>query len=318
MGALDMLHRLPPLNWLRTFESAARHLSFTAAAAELGVTQSAVSQQVRLLEQHLGRVLFHRLPRGLKLAEAGEALLPLLRDTFERLATGTAEIFGAPVNNRLMVRATTGFALLWLAPRLQRFHAAHPDIGLHVITSIWPAEYTDPSLDLEIRCGGGHWPGLEAERLSWDEVFPVCSPALGVGPRPLCDPADLASHVLLHVVGFQDGWTQWLARAGVADRVDASGGLTFDTAAMALELAAQGAGVALGRSCYVREAIETGRLIAPFKFAFATDEAFYLVAPKERPRSRAATAFRDWLLAEALAAHEGIRPVKQSVRGRSR
>lgn len=304
MGNLDMSHRLPPLNWLRTFESAARHLSFTAAAAELGVTQSAVSQQVRLLEQHLGRVLFHRLPRGLRLAEAGEALLPLLRDTFERLAAGTTEIFGAPVSNRLVVRATTGFALLWLAPRLPRFHAAHPDVGLHVVTSIWPAEYTDPSLDLEIRCGGGHWPGLEAERLTWDEVFPVCSPLLAKGPRPLSDPADLASHVLLHVVGFRDGWMQWLARAGVADRVDASGGLTFDTAAMALDLAAQGAGVALGRSCYVREAIKAGRLTAPFEISLATDEAFYLVAAKERPRSWAANAFRDWLVAAALAARE--------------
>lgn len=121
MGDFDVQHGLPPLNWLRTFEVAARHMRFTAAAAELGVRQSVVSRQVRLLEQHPGRVLFRRLPRGLILAAADEALLPQLGETFERLATATTETFGAPISNRLTPRATTGFAVLWLAPRLPRF-----------------------------------------------------------------------------------------------------------------------------------------------------------------------------------------------------
>lgn len=297
-----MVRRLPPMNWLRAFEAAARHVSFTGAAQELGVTPSAVSQQVRLLEHHLGSTLFYRLPRSLKLAEAGEAYLPLVRDAFERLAASTAEIFGDRTGERLTVKATMGFALFWLVPRLPRFRALHPEIALRVTTSIWAGEPRDPAMDLEIRHGPDSWPGMRAERLTRDLVFPVCSPELRDGPPRLEHPAELARHTLLHAVGFREGWSDWLARAGAAGLVDAAAGLEFDTSAMTIELALRGAGVALGRSCFVGEHLAAGRLVAPFDLAIPTDEAVYLISPAGRPAESAAERFRVWLLTESEGA----------------
>ncbi|HWA42790.1 MAG TPA: transcriptional regulator GcvA [Hypericibacter adhaerens] len=297
-----MAKKLPPLNWLRTFEAAATSMSFTAAARELGITQSAVSQQVRLLESHLGRPLFHRLPRGLRLTEAGDALLPLLGDAFARIAEGTAEIFGDIDRVRLLVRATTSFAALWLVPRLGRFRARHPEIEFRLTSSIWPADYPDPAVDLEIRYGTGRWSGLRADRLTWDELFPVCSPDWARGAQKLEKPEDLARCTLLHAFGFRDGWPEWLAKAGLTDKVDGASGLEFDLGLAALDLAERGVGVALGRTCYAAERIAAGRLIVPFDIRLPTDEAFYLVSAEGRTPTADATAFRDWLLEEAAGA----------------
>ena len=294
-----MSRRLPSLAWLRAFEAAARHVSFAAAAEELGVTPSAVSQQVRLLEQHLGRLLFHRLPRGLRLAEAGQSYLPLLNETFDRLASGTTEIFGERGGNRLTVRSTVAFAMFWLGPRLQRFRELHPEIELRLTSSIWSAEFPDPGLDMEIRLGTGDWPGLSAERLTWDRVFPVCSPTLAAGPPRLTKPADLARCTLLHTIGFRDGWEEWLAAAGASQHVDSRHGPEFDTAALAIGLALDGTGVALGRSCFVDRLVASGRLVRPFALTLSTDEAFYLTAPAARAESDAARAFRTWIRREA-------------------
>jgi len=298
-----MAKKLPPLNWLRTFEVAATTMSFTAAARELGITQSAVSQQVRLLEGHLGRPLFHRLPRGLRLTEAGDALLPLLGDAFSRIAEGTAEIFGDLARPRLMVRATTSFAALWLVPRLARFHARHPEIEFRLTSSIWAADYPDPAVDLEIRYGSGRWSGLKSDRLTWDELFPVCSAGWAHGPERLEQPADLARCTLLHVFGFREGWPEWLAKAGLTDKIDGASGLEFDLGLAALDLAERGVGVALGRTCYAAERIAAGRLMVPFNITLPTDEAFYLVSAEGRAPTMAAAAFRSWVLEEATAAH---------------
>jgi LysR family glycine cleavage system transcriptional activator len=297
-----MAKKLPPLNWLRTFEAAATTMSFTAAARELGITQSAVSQQVRLLESHLGRPLFHRLPRGLRLTEAGDALLPLLGDAFTQIANGTAEIFGDLARVRLMVRATTSFAALWLVPRLPRFRARHPDIEFRLTSSIWAVDYPDPAVDLEIRYGTGRWSGLKSDRLTWDELFPVCSPDWAQGPQQMKRLEDLGRRTLLHVFGFRDGWPEWLAKAGLADKIDGASGLEFDLGLAALDLAERGVGVALGRTCYAAELIAAGRLIVPFDITLPTDEAFYLVSAEGRPSTAAAVAFRTWVLEEAATA----------------
>jgi LysR family glycine cleavage system transcriptional activator len=297
-----MVKKLPPLNWLRTFEVAATTMSFTAAARELGITQSAVSQQVRLLESHLGRPLFHRLPRGLRLTEAGDALLPLLGDAFTQIANGTAEIFGDLARVRLMVRATTSFAALWLVPRLARFRARHPDIEFRLTSSIWAADYPDPAVDLEIRYGTGRWSGLKSDRITWDELFPVCSPDWANGPQRMTRPEDLGRRTLLHVFGFRDGWPEWLAKAGLSDKIDGASGLEFDLGLAALDLAERGVGVALGRTCYAAERIAAGRLIEPFGIRLPTDEAFYLVSAEGRPSTAAAVAFRTWVLEEAATA----------------
>lgn len=294
-----MRRRIPPLHWLRAFEAAARHMSFTAAARELNVTQSAVSQQVRLLEAHLRHPLFHRLPRGLRLTEAGRAYLPTLHEAFERLAAGTAEVFGSGDGEPLSVKVTAGFGALWLAPRLERFCAAHPAVELRVTHSIWPADFVGDDLDLEVRYGQGSWPGLRADRLTWERLFPACSPALLEDGPPLRAPADLARHTLLHSVGFRDGWPQWLALAGADEAVDGGRGLHFDTSIMTHALAARGLGVALVRSSLAEGDLAAGRLVAPFDLALETEEAFYVVAPADRARHPHAEAFRTWLLAEA-------------------
>jgi LysR family glycine cleavage system transcriptional activator len=304
MQGLAMRRRLPPLNWLRAFEVAARHLSFTGAARELNVTQAAVSQQVKLLEQHLQKQLFYRLPRSLQLTDVGEAYLTVVREAFERLANGTQEVFGHDAGGLLTIRAAVTFAILWLAPRLGRFRAAHPELNLRVTNSIWPAEFNWDAVDLEVRYGNGRWPGLKAERLSEDDLFPVCSPALLDGPYPLRAPADLQHFPLLHVIGHQHGWLDWLKAAG-ANQVDAARGTQFDTSLMALEVAAAGGGVALGRSSLMDGYVQAGRLVAPFDIAVPTDEAFYLVAPAERIDRPDTALFRAWLQEELEAQATG-------------
>ncbi len=300
MAGFVMRRRLPPLNWLRAFEAAARHMSFTGAARELNVTQAAVSQQVKLLERHLERPLFDRLPRSLALTDAGEAYLPAVRDAFERLADGTAEVFGPEGGGPLTVRCAVSFAILWLAPRLARFRAAHPTLALRVTNAVWPVESGWDAVDLEVRYGGGKWPGLQAWRLTSDRLFPVCGPALMAGRSGLRRPADLRRFELLHVIGHRYGWPHWLKAAGV-DSDGGSHGAQFDISAMALEVAANGGGVALGRGPLVDGHIRSGRLVVPFGPEIPTDEAFYLVAPADRVEHAEAATFRAWLAAELTA-----------------
>ncbi|MEX2200327.1 MAG: LysR substrate-binding domain-containing protein [Dongiaceae bacterium] len=310
--------RLPPLTWLRAFEASARHVSFAAAADELGVTPSAVSQQVRLLEQHLGRLLFHRLPRGLRLAEAGQSYLPLLHAAFERVARGTEEIFGERSEKRLTLRSTVSFASYWLLPRLARFRATHPELNLRLTSSIWSAEYPDPGIDLEVRLGTGDWPGLRAERLTWDRVYPVCSPGTASAPPHLKQPADIARHKLLHIIGFREGWPQWLKAANADRAVDTGRGLECDTTLIAMELAMQGEGIAMGRSCFADRLIETGRLVAPFPLELPSEEAFYLASPVDRPDTEPVRVFRNWITEETESENSSAaskRPRRNPVQG---
>lgn len=300
---------LPPPGWLRAFEAAARHVSFVAAGQELGVTAAAVSQQVRLLEQELGVALFRRLARGLMLTEAGTAYLPVVRDAFERLASGTADLFRPRGRDRLVLRAAIGFSHFWLLPRLMGFRQKHPTIELQILTSIWPEIGPDPSADLEIRVGHGDWPGLEAIRLSWDRVFPVCAPSRRPMRRNAAQPKMLVGQNLIHLLGFQEGWPQWLEAAGLVDKIDANAGIAVDSAIAAYDLAEAGAGLALGRSCLVEPLLVSRRLAAPFRHRIESRDAFYLVyrsgvgRGKEAPAAR---AFRDWIAAEAKAARRVV------------
>jgi LysR family transcriptional regulator, glycine cleavage system transcriptional activator len=290
-----MPHQLPPLPWLRAFEASARHLSFTHAAAELNLTQAAISKQVKLLEHQLREPLFDRLPRSLVLTKAGAAYLPRVADAFERLAAGTIEVFGRRRQGILSLRAQVGFAVAWLAPRLPRFLAAHPKVQVRIVSSVWAEEYEAGSFDLDIRYGFGRWPGFRADRLTRERLMPLCLPELA---RSLEGPSDLGQERLLHVLGYQDGWASWLTAAG-ADRVDPGQGVWLDTTLMALEVAAQGGGVALGRSSMVGRDLASGRLVRPFKLELPVEEGFFLVAPEHGPQHPDAFVFRDWLLAES-------------------
>lgn len=287
---------LPPLNWLRAFEVSARFLNFTLAAQELNLTQGAVSQQIRQLERHLGMALFKRLPRGLDLTEEGQSFLPVVQDAISRLAVGTNEIFGQRNRRHVKVRGSLAFFQYWLAPRLADFCRQHPDIDIRYISNLW-VKAPDGEDDLEIRWGRGEWPGLHVLRLTRDLLQPVCSPAL-MARSPIIEPRDLSRHVLLHVLGYEEGWGYWLKRAG-AGEVDYSRGMQFDTLVSTLRMAELGQGVALARSSMVEEQLRDGQLLAPFSLRIDASESFYLVHEQGGSLSPDAALFATWLMARA-------------------
>jgi len=296
-----MTSQRPALNALRIFEVAARHLSFTRAGAELNVSQAAVSQRIRGLETQLGKALFHRSPKSLSLTDVAKAYLPLVQDGLARLDSATEQLFEVADRPLLTVRATAGFATLWLAPLLQDFQNLHPDIDLRVITAAYADDLpTESGLDMEIRFGSGKWRGLKADKLLDVEVFPVCAPGLREG---LVQPDDLKGFDLLHVVGYSEDWHSWLRAAGATD-VDPSRGVQVDASVAALQMAQEGAGVALARSPLVNGLLASGRLEAPFDFALKLPEAYYFVCPARITGRPSVVAFRNWILSKAHSANQ--------------
>jgi LysR family glycine cleavage system transcriptional activator len=287
--------RLPHLTWLRAFEASARHLSFTNAAQELNLTQAAISKQVKLLEHYLREPLFERKPRSLVLTKVGAAYLPKVRDGFERLAAGTEEVFGLRRSEVLTVRAPVGYSVNWIAPRLQGFFHHHPDIKLRLVSSVWGDQFDNERFDLDIQYGTGHWPGYTADRLTWEVIKPVCAPSLLYGKNAIRKPADLAHHRLLHVLGYEEGWADWL-RFAKTNGINSGQGLQFDTSLLAFEFAAHGGGVALARSSMFSIEIERGRLVEPFSIEAPLHEAFHLISPETGRDHPDAQKFREWLL----------------------
>jgi len=287
--------RLPHLTWLRAFEASARHLSFTNAAQELNLTQAAISKQVKLLEHYLREPLFERKPRSLVLTKVGAAYLPKVRDGFERLAAGTEEVFGLRRSEVLTVRAPVGYSVNWIAPRLKGFFHHHPDINLRLVSSVWGDQFDNERFDLDIQYGTGHWPGYKADRLTWEVIKPVCAPSLLYGKNAIRKPADLAHHRLLHVLGYEEGWADWL-RFAKTNGINSGQGLQFDTSLLAFEFAAQGGGVALARSSMFSIEIERGRLVEPFSIEAPLHEAFHLISPETGRDHPDAQKFREWLL----------------------
>ncbi len=290
-----MGHQLPPLPWLRAFEASARHLSFTNAAAELNLTQAAISKQVKLLEHHLHERLFERLPRSLALTKAGAAYLPKVNDAFDRLAAGTQEVFGNRRNAILTVRAPLGWAVNWIAERLPSFFDDYPKVPVRIISSVWSEEAETERYDLDIRYGSGKWRGIVAQRVTWERLDPLCTPEVAAR---LGTPDDLAKERLLHVMGYKEGWSTWLAAAG-ATKVNSGAGEQFDSSLMAYEVAANGGGVALGRTSMSAKELRSGRLVRPFALSVPVQEAFYILTPEEGLSQPDAALFRDWLIAKA-------------------
>jgi LysR family glycine cleavage system transcriptional activator len=294
-----MTRRLPPLAMLRSFEAAARHVSFARAAGELSVTAAAISQQVRALEQHLGQPLFLRRPQGLSLTEAGLSYLTIVRDAFDRLGVGTDELFHCRSKDAVSVRVTAGFAHLWLAPRLHRFLAQEPELQMRLLTSLWTPLELDHDADFEIRCGIGCWPKLSAYQLTRDQLFPVCAPRLiARHERPLT-PDVLRHQRLIHIQGFAEGWNEWFRGDDNSPTPTATGGMIFDTATLAVDLALNAGGFMLGRSCFIDPYLENGKLIAPFGTRIKSTESFYLLERAGERLPRLARLFRDWILSEA-------------------
>jgi LysR family glycine cleavage system transcriptional activator len=293
-----MKRTLPPLNGLRAFEAAARHMSFTDAADELSVTQAAISHQVRGLEQRLGLKLFVRRNRSLLLSEAGQAYLPQVRAAFDQLHEATEKLLQKDRGGHLTVTTTSSFAMKWLVPRLGGFQRANPEIDVRVHTGTTLVDFSREDVDIGIRYGRGQWPGLAADRLVNEDVMPVCAPSLIKGPNGLRKPADLKRFTLLHIGNFPDNWQIWLTAAGVKG-VDSSRGVFFDFALAAYQAAMDGLGVALGRQPLVDPDLKAGRLVVPFDFKMSTDLAYYLVYPPEAIRRRKIKAFRDWIVSLA-------------------
>lgn len=282
---------LPPLLWLQAFESAARTLSFTAAGNELGVTQAAISQRIRLLEDRLGQKLFVRHARSLSLTPAGQAWLPSIHDAFSRISEGTSEVFGITSERPVTLRATPVIQQSWLAPRLVALHRQKPTILLRLVSAIWPDDFGPEGADIEIRYGRGEWSGLEMLPLGDEHLLPVCAPALA---RSLNVPADLAGHTLLHAVGFGVGWPGWLQAAGIAHLESECCSLTCDNQVMTLALASQGGGVALTHHRLLEQRED---LVAPFDMSVPSDERFWLVRPSKRQVSDEAADVWAWLAA---------------------
>jgi LysR family glycine cleavage system transcriptional activator len=292
-----MVARLPSLNGLRAFESAARHLSFTRAADELNVTQTAISHQIKRLEEELGLRLFERRNRGLALTPKALEYLPGIRAAFQDLRLATDRLLRKDEENVLTVSTLASLAAKWLLPRLTTFQEAHPNIDVRITTSAEMVDFRKGDVDAAIRYGRGQWPGLHADWLLAEQIFPVCSPSLMMGERPLRRPDDLANHVLLHTSGpLADDWRLWLTAAGVSPHVSRQPALTFDFALMTIQAAIDGLGVAIGHQTSVENDIARGRLVAPFDILLPAEFGFYFVTPPASLHQPKIAAFRGWLL----------------------
>ena len=294
-----MKQQLPALSGLQAFEAVARHRSFTRAAEELGLTQTAISHRIGRLEAQLGRQLFLRRGRQVQLSETGQAYLPGVRDAFETLYRATGELFGDERPGEITVSTLVSFAAKWLVPRLAAFQSAHPEIAVRILTSHLPVDFDREPLDLAIRYGDGRWPGLRADLLLREEIFPVCSPKLPRARRGLRRASDLAGHSLIHNTAFPDDWPRWLAAAGIPD-LKPKGHLKFDLGFAAIEAAIDGAGVAMGRSSLADYDLAKDTLVAPFDLRVLR-RAYYLVSPTRGAERSEVKLFRDWLLAAARA-----------------
>ena len=290
--------RLPPLNALRTFEAAARLLSFTKAAEELFVTQAAVSHQIKTLEEHLGAQLFRRLNRRLLLTDQGQLLLPSVRRAFDELVAGVERVREQCCSGTLTISTTPSIAAKWLAGRLGRFQALYPQFEIRLSATARNVEFAREGVDCGVRYGFGEWPGLRTQRLFGATLKPVCAPDLLARPDPLRAPADLKRHTLLHALDDMDDWRLWLRAAGV-EGIDPTRGLKFDTVPLALQAAISGAGVAIGRGELIAEDLAAGRLVEPFDFELPSECAYYFVTPELTWDQPKIEAFRSWLFAEA-------------------
>lgn len=291
-----MPRQLPPLATLRAFEAAARHLSFSKAADELHVTHGAVSRSVRHLEDHLGLPLFKRGTRAVFLTAPGAAYAAAVRDTLDRLSLATSAIMVKPSSGVLNVSTLDSFAGKWLIPRLFRFRQKHPEIDVRLATSEKLADFATDGIEVAIRYGRGNYPGLTAELLMKEDLFPVCSPALLAGKHPLKSASDLKHHTLIHD-DFPVDWLMWL-RAAHVEGIDPHRGPRFLSSDHAVQAAIQGDGVVLGRSALVADDLRAGRLVKPFTLSLPTDWAYHVVYPNDTPPRGKVRNFRDWLFEE--------------------
>jgi len=289
--------RLPPLNALRAFESAARHLSITQASNELNVTPGAVSRQVQLLEQYVGVSLLVRGHREISLTPEGAQYYRVVNKSIEKIREATQVLKGGDTRKPLKVRCYTTFAMRWLIPRLSTFHATHPKVKVILTTSLEMVNFKREDLDCAVRLGDGKWADVNSYRLVSNILVPVCSPSLAkLGPK-LKKPTDLRHFNLLHSIARADDWKYWLESCGAADKVDAYSGLTYQSSAMVYSAALEGHGIAMAQLFLVEDDLKAGKLVRPFPESVDMgDYTYYLLTPSGRKETTHMKQFRLWLL----------------------
>ena len=310
---------LPPLNALRAFEAAARHLSMKEAAAELSVTPGAVSQLVRGLEHRLGTPLFRRGNRSLVLTEAGQSYFAPIRHAFRQIGEATRRLQANPHSGMLTVSAPPAFAASWLVPRLGAFRARHADIELNIATTRSLANFSADGVDVAIRHGLGSYPGLRCDRITTIAMIPVCSPgflAAQAANRPQ-HPADLLGLTLLHDADRQD-WALWFQAQGVADLGHvASSGISFDDQMLLIRAAASHQGVALVTETLASPELDQGTLVRVVDVAWPQEFSYWLACPRATADQPKVAAFRGWLLEEGRRFSAPARPARRAARGRT-
>ena len=280
----------PPLDWVRSFEAAARLGSFSAAAQDLNLTQAAVSKHIQNLEAWAKRPLFERLPRGVRLTDAGRAYRPVVTDALHRLRVGTEEVFGREHGGALTLRVNAAFCALILAPRLGDFTDAHPNITVNVLTNVWPTEHLEGEIDLEIRYGGGPWPGMRTTKLIDGHMVVVASKDQTING----DPQNLATARLLHVMGYQRGWRDWFSAHSI-DRDDAAPDVMFDNSEACLAAAEAGVGFALVHDFLAAPYLDRGTLNIVNPHSIESEDAYYAIGHPRIDRDLRVSAFLDWL-----------------------
>lgn len=317
-----MTYRLPPLNALRAFEAAARHLSFKDAGEELSVTPTAISHQIRGLEEYLGFYLFRRLTRALELTREGRAMLPKVREGLECFAAAIESTRQHDAGGRLLVTSPPAFANRWLIRHLPAFTADHPEIQLHMAASLDTIDARDVSgvsglegidvrddeAEVFIRFGHGQYDGCRVDRLFAPAYAVVCSPRLLLGMRPLNEPGDLRRHNLLHDESIMElldrpTWAEWLQVAGVSG-INPDAGTHFSDPGLVLSAAIDGVGVAIASKPLIEAEVTAGRLVVPFDILIRRTQAYYLVAPEAIADRPIVNAFRRWLRSEAATVAE--------------
>lgn len=300
-----MRRTLPPLNAVRAFEASARNCSFTLAAAELCVSQGAISRHIACLEQWLQVKLFTRVHRGVELTPQGRAFFNVVKSTLDLLESGTREVRRSPDENRLRLKLPPTFAMRWLVPRLVRFHARHPNVDVQITTSHANADFDREDVDISIYS----WPepptGPNYRRVLSEVLLPVCAPSLLRNGPPLREPADLEHHVLLCSLNRPSDWPTWVTAAKV-DHIDGNRGLKFENAALAYQAAIDGLGVMIAQWAFVEDDLATGRLVAPFELRAPTKRAYFLATPPHREKPARLRAFEEWILGEAAVVEQRL------------
>ncbi|GHF17151.1 LysR family transcriptional regulator [Kordiimonas sediminis] len=303
-----MKRSLLPLNALRAFDAAARHMSFKKAADDLSVTPAAISQQIRSLEDILGVELFRRTNRSLILTEAAQLSLAALKEGFEKMEEAVDILTQSKSHNVIKVSVSPSFASKWLVPRLASYYERRPDAIVKISATMSLTDFNVEDIDLAIRYGSGKYPGLEVIEILRETVFPVCSPELLESSKPIKKPADLKAHTLIHDDSFSDddsapNWSMWLRAAGV-NIEEGLPALHFNTHSLAIEAAVAGRGVALARSAIAEEDLKAGRLVKLFDEVMPVGFAHHIVSPAEKIKSERVLDFIDWLVAEAADTDE--------------